>query len=1396
VRKPALAFLLLGSAALSSEAGELRGRLLVSDRPAGGVTVAAVPYETPFDEALREARRLPAPAPIASVRSGADGVFVLSVAGPAASRGFRLRMEGAGVVPILLAGVYDASESEDLGDEPLAPASKLAGRVVDDKGKPVAGAEVTLHSRGGPGPLGPLGGGAFQAADVLSVPRTALTGIDGSFRFDDARPQNNRLVVEARGYATSEVVNVREGALPRPVALQPGLTLSGVVRAAGKPAKGVLLRFEGKAESRWVESAADGTFRLADLPAGGGGSLVADGGEQGMAELRGLSLPEAAAARVPLALAAPAAIEGRVVDAKPRRPIPRVKVLARSGARIGVARSAADGRYRIAGLLPNRYRVEADDPRYVRYDRANIVVLAGAAEKVDLPLTQGASISGRVVDEEGKPIANARGRLDAAGEGGGLRAFVRQQRGGERAAFRTGVDGTFKASRLSPGEGQSLTVTHPDYEARSVGGLSLPAGGARTGVSVVLARGLQLAGVVKDHEGNPVAGADVTMNQARTFRGGRGGMQVQMNLVAGPESRERAVTGSDGRFVFKGLAKGDYMLAARKPGFSEAILDPAKVAEDAEPVELVLSAGASISGMVVDTAGQPAEGYFVQIRPRSGGDSPMRGMGPGRGATGPDGFFSIDGLRAGEAYDLLTISGEGAGPRREGVTAPAEGVELVVPSKGRISGRVVEAASGQPVSDFEIAYNPDRSARGGGMVVRIAGPGGPRRGAGQREQLHSEDGSFVLDEVPPGTWEVNVDAKGYQAGRIGAIVVESGQTKDGVVVKLSRGSGIRGRVVDAASGRPLPDVRITSETAGGQMRMPMLDLLNGGGGVPTDADGIFEIDGLAQGRYMVAAEHPDFSDASQLVDVKEGLASVELRLQAGGALGGIVISEAQRPLAGARVALEPAGDGGMGGGRRGMLDEGKTGVSDEQGRFRFDHLTAGRYRLSAAIRDRSTPPLDVVLQPSESRDDVRLQLQAGATIRGVVSGLAQGSRGNVNVNATGPESYFAASRTGADGSFELGGVPAGTITLRATTGDFISGSVRTATATVNVPEGQPEVAAEILFEAGFTLTGTVTRSSQPVPDAFVMANLRGGGGVQASGRTDASGGYRIEGLKQGDYNVMTAGARAQEVHVAGDMTLDITVPVARLAGVVVEAASKQPLSNVEVRADSGGAASGPRVMMGSRTDSNGRFSIEDLEAKEYVLTAQRAGFEYETQKITAAETGSDAIVIELKRGEGIGVQARDGIFGVPLRGLTARVSDAAGAPVFTGNVALDSEGRGEIPSVKPGQYSAMLDASGYAPITIPVTVPSPSVSVAMTPGGNLEIHAGPGALAARTLQLLDGANRPYSYSIFGAPGRVDLPSAVRLVENVAPGRYTLVFAGGKPQPFTIAEGQTTVVELP
>jgi len=196
-----------------------------------------------------------------------------------------------------------------------------------------------------------------------------------------------------------------------------------------------------------------------------------------------------------------------------------------------------------------------------------------------------------------------------------------------------------------------------------------------------------------------------------------------------------------------------------------------------DPLEITLSAGAGIRGTVSRRDGRSAEGYWVRAA-TAGASGP--GFGPfAPGAdlrpTGADGTFSIDGLRAGETYDLVVLGPDGTGARREGVAAPSEDVDIVVPGPGRISGRVIDAQTLSPIADFQVDFGPDRSSGRGGF-----GPGGRFGGGGGRaavrtiralagggnagpEAVHSEDGTYSLDEVPAGTWEVVAQAKGYQS---------------------------------------------------------------------------------------------------------------------------------------------------------------------------------------------------------------------------------------------------------------------------------------------------------------------------------------------------------------------------------------------------------------------------------------------------------------------------------------------------------------------------------------------------------------------------------------------------------------------------------------------------------
>jgi hypothetical protein len=315
------------------------------------------------------------------------------------------------------------------------------------------------------------------------------------------------------------------------------------------------------------------------------------------------------------------------------------------------------------------------------------------------------------------------------------------------------------------------------------------------------------------------------------------------------------------------------------------------------------------------------------------------------------------------------------------------------------------------------------------------------------------------------------------------------------------------------------------------------------------------------------------------------------------------------------------------------------------------------------------------------------------------------------------------------------------------------------------------------------------------------------GGVNASTRTDDSGAFRMEGLEDGEFSVTVqpapgAGGRSvsRTVAVAGETSQDFEVPTASLSGVVIAAATKQPLEGVRVGASlqGGASADGGRRAGGASTDTNGRWFLDDVEPGTWELVFRRDGYLEETRNAVASEAGGDGGTVELNRGEGLELRVRDGLYQIPLRGVSVRVRDGAGGSVLSTFVSLDGDGKGEVPSLKPGRYSLVVESGGYAAQRIEgVVVPAAPLPVALTPGGAVEIRAGEASRAKGSATLHDALGRPHPLRAFGEEGRVVLPaSGVATLGNLAPGTYTLAVEGVAPKAFTVTEGGRTVVELP
>ena len=349
-----------------------------------------------------------------------------------------------------------------------------------------------------------------------------------------------------------------------------------------------------------------------------------------------------------------------------------------------------------------------------------MTVAAGEAETQDVPLVAGGDARG--------PRGERGGRADRGRASCGLArgenvfaSFMRRIEGEAQARARGRTAGSGRRGSR-PATNQRLDVRHDEYEERAIGGISLAAGRRARGVTVVMRRGLSVRGVVKDEDGRPLAGVEVTLS-AHADAPGRSRRHADVAHRTGQPgaARDRGrralrVPRPEGRRVHARRA------AARAS--SRASVDPVKVAEAGDGAGRARpAAGRDDHRRPARHAGIGASGWYVSARPAGQGSGPALGPGSIRSEepTGPDGV-----LRARGAHRRRELRPAGDGPRasapaRPGVTAPAEGVELTVSGTGQIRGRVVDAESGTPVPDFEVRYQPD--AQGGMRFVMRMGPG-------------------------------------------------------------------------------------------------------------------------------------------------------------------------------------------------------------------------------------------------------------------------------------------------------------------------------------------------------------------------------------------------------------------------------------------------------------------------------------------------------------------------------------------------------------------------------------------------------------------------------------------------------------------------------------------------
>jgi protocatechuate 3,4-dioxygenase beta subunit len=1367
-----VAFCLLWAS--SARAGSVRGRLIdATGNPIAGASVQCFPYRD-ADQTLLDQMSGKDPAALGEIKTDTSGNFRLPLEKPGVEVGLLVRP--AGLSSVRFEGPFDAGEDTDLFDIPVPAAQKVAGSVVDESGKPISGARVIAR-----------GSEALAGNDAVSFSETR-TLPDGTFSMPDAPPGPRILTAIAAGYVRSPRIQMEARADERLV-LRPGGTIRGVLRdASGQSVAGTIV----VAGELAAQTDSAGRFEISGAPPGTEDLRVV-WKDDFAARADGIRVKKGEASNVDLKLARAASIAGTVVEEKTKRPIAGARVTAsvaaagpfrRRGLQERTARTDAHGRFRLGGLASHPYSVEASKDGYLASTLPNLATSVVRSGTANLALRRAASLAGKIVDEKGEPISGA--RVSVAQEFN-LRMIRRRGLAAAAQAILaggalSGTDGSFRLRNIAPEHNLELEASKSGFATARQPGITLKSGDAVAGISLVLRKGLAARGRVVDGSGKPIAGAQIWLVFQES--GGGRGAQMELRLLGMERQKPDTVSGPDGGFAVGGLSAGRYAAVVSRDGFARKSVAALEVKAQGENVwpPIALAPGVALAGMVRDSTGLAIPGaQILVVDPGGGGRT-------GDTSSGPDGKFAVGGLTA-EHPVMLNVSAQGYAAAQREATPPAQDLAIVLKSSATIRGRVEDADAKTPLTDFTVGT---RSGGGNRFVVQVGGAGGDHA-------FHSDDGTFELGDVAPGKWTVHVTASGYRPADVSGVEVAEGAVREGVVFSLKKGGGLSGRVLDPQQGTGVPNASVSYQSSGsGGMGGGAAFLRLGGASnssTTTDADGRFSFDGLPDGKIQVTASHPDFLDVTQEVDLSKQ-STADLTLGTGGSIAGSVVGQDGRsPIPGAQVSLNPEGDAAM------RFGSGDATRADGSGGFLFDHLQAGRYQLMAQSSDGKTINQEVSLADGQRLTGVLLQMASGTLLQGTVSGLPAGQLGGVRVSAS-AANYSDSTTTDDGGNFTLHNVPSGAVRLNAAT-SFVSG--RSTSTSIVVPDGAPQFSAQIVFQGASRLSGRVSRGDAPLPGIFVNAipldSAVAAGGGRASGQTDDNGQYALEGLSDGDYSVNLSGQGVgyrRNFTVSGDTPGDIALPPIQLAGTATESGSGEPLDSVTVQMQAqtpAGASTGGRfgAMKMATADSTGHYFIDDVDPGTYQVTARRDEYQASTQTVTI---GGDSATLNfaLQRGEGVSIRVADGLTGIPLRGVIASAVDGTGAVTFQGSISLDSTGKGEIGSLAPGQYVVHVFSDGYAARAAVVTAPSPLVTVALTPGGRLEVAAP----AAWTGRLVDSTGLPYSTGPFRSDGRINGSAPVAAWEHLAPGSYQLMVGsqgGEAPFPFTVVEGQTTRLNL-
>ncbi|MGE0143943.1 MAG: carboxypeptidase regulatory-like domain-containing protein [Planctomycetota bacterium] len=446
----------------------------------------------------------------------------------------------------------------------------------------------------------------------------------------------------------------------------------------------------------------------------------------------------------------------------------------------------------------------------------------GDTHEVTLTCTAGHSLTVEVTDETAAPLADVDVTLAPTDVRGDF-VHARSTKHG-----RTTVDGAFTATALRVGD-WNLVARRAGYLTQSQR-VTIPESAT---VRLSLPRGAAVAGRVIDRDGEPIADAGIARvmdMEIPVF--GRQSDLVGSDLLAITAKRSPVRTDPDGRFVLGGFeAESKASIAVHHNDFLGTTVSDLK--PGAAEVEIVLDRPSRIAGRVIDkTTKEPILDFSAQtvatmalVMERATAFATLDPKSPGR--------FTIDHAPLGAI--TLRISAKGRAPHDQRVETKANATidvgDIELPAPASVIGRVVDP-SDLPVAGARVGVH--RRGLMGNPIMRMF-----REDA---DATTDARGEFVLEGLPQGRLELAASHVAFASGRSERLDLAEGERREGVVIRLSTGGVIEGRILfpEGSDGR-------------GWQVFATLEMQAATASAMAASDGSFRMEALDAGRYDVQA---------------------------------------------------------------------------------------------------------------------------------------------------------------------------------------------------------------------------------------------------------------------------------------------------------------------------------------------------------------------------------------------------------------------------------------------------------------------------------------------------------------------------------------------------------------